>query len=117
MKFYWVIFLLPMLAQATEKSEAFIIKIQDRSMSVVTPEVKKNIFSVIVQNQSLSTQVGKFMVKDKNLKFVSIESGSSASVEIENKTAEPVVFMPISPAFQEIELLFGKKAYEIPSKE
>ena len=50
------------------------------------------------------------------LKFVSIKSGLSEAVEIENKSAENVFFVPVSPAFQEVELVFGKKVYEIPSK-
>ncbi len=112
-----LLFFIPLFAQAAENSLAFIVKIQDRSMSVESPEKKKNQFTVIIENQSLSTQIGKFMVKEKNLKFISVESGHSETVEIENKTADSVVFMPVSPAFQEVELLFGKKAYEIPSKE
>jgi hypothetical protein len=86
-------------------------------MNVLSPEKKKNMFTVIVENRSLSDQVGKFTVGNKILKFVSVDSGKSETVEIENKSNTPVVFVPVSPAFQEVPLLFGKKAYEIPSKE
>lgn len=74
-------------------------------------------FSVIVENKSLSDQIGKFIVGNKILKFVSVQSGKTESVEIENKSQSPVIFVPVSPAFQEVPLNFGKKAYEIPSKE
>ena len=98
-------------------NEAFIIQINDRSMSVVTPETKRALFSVIVENRSLSDQVGKFTANGKILKFVSVKPGKSETVELENKTSSQVVFVPVSPAFQEVDLIFGKKAYEIPSKE
>lgn len=105
---------LPALAQV--KTENFIIQIQDRSMSVVAPDKRKAIYSVLVENRSLSDQLGKFTVQGKILKYVSVKSGVTEPVEIENKTSANVVFVPVSPAFQEVELLFGKKAYEIPSK-
>lgn len=116
MKFLFL-FLVPICAFAQVKSEGFIIQVNDRSMSVLSPARKRNLFSVIVENRSLSNQIGKFQVGSKVLKFVSVQSGKTEVVEIENKTKAPVIFVPVSPAFQEVPLLFGKKAYEIPSKE
>lgn len=97
--------------------ETFVIQIDDRSMTVESPLKHKTLFSVIVENRSLSDQVGKFTVDGKNLKFVTIKSGKSETVEIENKTSSPLFFVPLSPAFQNVELIFGKKKYEVPSKE
>lgn len=116
MRFLFLI-LFPVLSFAAVKPEGFVIQINDRSMYVLSPETKKNMFAVIVENRSLSDQVGKFTVGNKILKFVSVQSGKTETVEIENKASSPVVFIPVSPAFQEVPLLFGKKAYEIPSKE
>ena len=116
MKLFLSLLFLSSVAMAEPKSDTFIIQIHDRSMSVVTPEKRKNVFSVLVENHSLSNQLGKFTVEGKLLKYVSVQSGQTEPVEIENKTASNVVFVPVSPAFQEVELLFGKKAYEIPSK-
>lgn len=116
MKFLFLL-LVPMISFAAVKTEVFVVQINDRSMSVISPDNSRPMFSVIVENRSLSNQVGKFIVGSKILKFVSVESGKSESVEIENKSASPVVFVPVAPAFQEVPLLFGKKAYEIPSKE
>ena len=113
---FWFLLLLPVLSFAQVKTEGFIIQINDRSMSVLSPMKKKAMFSVLVENRSLSDQVGKFVVGSKILKFVAVKSGKNEAIEIENKTSEPVVFIPVSPAFQEVPLMFGKKAYEIPSK-
>ncbi len=114
---FWLLLLFPLLSLAQVKPEGFIIQVNDRSMYVLSPEKKKVIFSVIVENKSLSDQVGKFVVGNKILKFISVRSGKSETIELENKTSSPVVFIPVSPAFQEVPLNFGKKAYEIPSKE
>ena len=114
MKFCFLL-LLPIFAQAAApKSEVFIIQVMDRRMSVISPEKERKLFSVIVENRSLSDQVGRFEARGKLLKYVSVPSGKSESVEIENKTGSPVTFIPVSPAFQDVELIFGKKAYEVP---
>jgi hypothetical protein len=113
----WFLLLLISLNAVGASNEAFIIQINDRSMSVITPVTKRALFSVIVENRSLSDQIGKFTANGKILKFVSVKPGSSETVELENKTPSQVIFVPVSPAFQEVELIFGKKAYEIPSKE
>lgn len=116
MKFLFTLLFFSGLAVAQPKPDTFVIQIFDRSMSVLSPDKKKTIFSVLVENRSLSDQLGKFTVEGKNLKFVTVKSGQTEAVEIENKSASNVVFVPVSPAFQEVELFFGKKAYEIPSK-
>lgn len=117
MKLKLLFLLVPTFAYGQLKSEGFIVQVNDSFMYVVSPEKKKNMFSVIVENRSLSDQVGNFIVGNKILKYVSVKSGKSETVEIENKTSSPVVFVPVSPAFQEVPLVFGKKAYEIPPKE
>lgn len=114
-----LLLLLPMIAFAapSPKTEVFIIQVMDRKMSVLSPENERKLFSVIVENRSLSDQVGRFESRGKLLKYVAVPSGKSESVEIENTTGAPVTFIPVSPAFQEVELKFGKKAYEVPPKE
>ena len=116
MKLFMCGLMLSFLVQAQPKTEIFVIQIFDRSMTVLSPQKRTEIFSVLVENRSLSDQIGKFIVNGKLIKFVSVKSGITESVEIENKTKSNVVFIPVSPAFQDTELIFGKKAYEIPSK-
>lgn len=112
----WMMLLLPVISWAAPKTEAFIIQINDRSMQVISPDKKRDLFSVMIENRSLSDQVGKFVVSGSNLKFVSVKSGKTETVEIESKSDATVHFVPISPAFQDVPLIFGKKAYEIPPK-
>lgn len=112
MKFLFLF--LPLLLSAAPKTDVFIIRVMDRKMSVLSPEKERKLFSVIVENKSLSDQVARFETRGKLLKYVSVPSGKTESVEIENTTGSPVVFVPVNPAFQEVELIFGKKAYEVP---
>lgn len=100
-----------------QTAKPFVIQVNDRSISVNSSEVRKSMFSVIVENRSLSDQIAKFTIQGKIIKYVSVKSGKSETVEIENKSQIPVYFVPVSPAFQEVELIFGKKSYEVPSKE
>jgi len=102
---------------AEVKGEGFIITITDQRIGVISPVTKRNLYSVIVENKSLSEQVGKFVLGDKILKFISLPSGKSGVVEIENKSKNDIFYVPVSPASQEVPLIFGKKAYEIPPKE
>jgi len=114
-----LLLLIPLLSYAAPapKTEVFIIQVMDRKMSVLSPDKERKLFSVIVENRSLSDQVGRFESKGKLLKYIAVPSGKSESVEIENTSGDPVKFIPVSPAFQEVELTFGKKAYEVPPKE
>jgi hypothetical protein len=111
------IIIFPLMAVASVKTDAFVITINDRSIAVLSPATSRPLFSVIVENRSLSNQIGKFTVNDKIIKFISVLSGQSETIEIENKSKSSVVFVPVGPAFQDVELKFGKRAYEIPSKE
>lgn len=101
---------------AQTHNPSFILKLNDSGINVSAPAKSMKMFSVIIENNSLSDQVAKFVSGTKDLKFVSIESGKSQTVEIENKTKLPVFFVPVSPSFQEVELKFGKDNYEVPPK-
>lgn len=114
---WFLFFLLPIVSFAGPQVESFVIQIQDRSMTVLSPDKKSPFFTVLVENRSLSDQVGKFTVGGKTTKYLAIPSGKSESVQIDNKSYASVFFIPVSPAFQDVELQFGKKAYEIPPKE
>lgn len=95
---------------------SFILKLTDAGINVSAPQKSMKMFSVIIENNSLSDQVAKFVSGSQDIKFVTIESGKSQTIEIENKAKLPVFFVPVSPSFQEVELKFGKDSYEVPPK-
>lgn len=116
MKLVLLTIFLANLSWAQTHNPSFILKLTDSGVSVSAPEKKMKMFTVIVENNSLSDQVAKIVSGTDSIKYLTIESGKSTTVEIENKGNNPIYFVPVSPAFQEIELTFGKKPYEVPPK-
>lgn len=103
--------------QAYEKADAFMVTIFERSIKVLSPAKFNNPQGIVLTNETLVKVVGKVIDEnDKVLKFVSIEPGQFRSIEVKFKKNSKLYFVPMSPSFQEVELVFGKKAYEVPPK-
>ncbi len=107
-----LLFIIPLRTFAVE---SFRVTIYDRSVKLEAPAKVAKVYSVIVENKSLSDVVGKFHSHGEDLKFVSIKASRSRSVEFAHQTNQLVYFKILSPAFQELALEVGKKAYEVPS--
>ncbi len=116
MKLIGLLLLIPIFCLAESRPDTFIVSMMDRKVQVISPEKIRDIFSVVVENKSLSKLVAKFSTEEGTIKFISIESGKTETVEIKHNNGAKVFFVPLSPAFQEIELIVGKKEYEIPSQ-
>lgn len=113
MKYLWVFWLcLPAWGL-----EAFKVQVHDRSVRVEAPAKFRQQYAVVVENLSLSDITGKFLAGGKDLKFVAVKSGESRTVEFTHDGKLPVRFRPLTPAFQEVVLEFGKGPYEIPPKQ
>lgn len=100
----------------TTINDGFIVEFMDRKVHVISPERVKGTFVVIVENKSLSSLVAKFSTPEGAIKYISVGSGVSETIEMTHKLGSKIFFVPLSPAFQEIELIVGKKEYEIPSQ-
>jgi hypothetical protein len=111
-----IVLLTSIISLGAGRSDTFIVSMLDRKVHVISPDKVQGTFTVIVENKSLSKLVGKFSTPEGALKYVSVESGATETVEITHKSGSKVFFVPLSPAFQEIELIVGKKEYEIPSE-
>ncbi len=112
MKFFLLALLLTPLTSLA--LESFRVTIHDRSVKLESPSKVIKIYSVIVENKSLSDVVAKFYSQGEDLKFVSVKANSSKSVEFSHSSKNLVYFKILSPAFQELALEAGKKAYEVP---
>lgn len=97
-------------------AEAFKIQVLDRRVVVQSPERVGATYSVEVQNSSLNDLVGKFHANGVDLKFVSVRAGASKVVEFKVTPKAVVAFQPLAPASQQVDLIVGKKTYEIPPK-
>lgn len=94
--------------------ETFKIELHDRKIRVEAPKSVAAQYAVIVENLSLNDVVGKFHSAGKDLKFVNVKAGLTKTVEFRHTGKGAVIFQPLAPAFQEVELTAGKKTYEIP---
>jgi hypothetical protein len=102
---------------AIESLDGFLVSAFDDRYKVISPEKFKSNMEVIVENKTLVRLVGKVMTNNnKSVAFVSIEPEKYQKVNIILKKGDIVHFYPLSPAFQEVELIVGNKNYEIPPK-
>ncbi len=106
--------LLILMIPAAFAVEAFRIELHDRKIHVESPVKVGTQYAVIVDNQSLNDTVGKFHSAGVDLKFITVKAGATRSVEFRHTGKENVYFQPMAPAFQQVELIAGKKTYEVP---
>lgn len=104
-------------AFAIESSNGFLVTAYDESFRVVSPMKFKNPMEVIVENKTLVRLVGKVIINNKqNVGFTSIDTDKYQRIMVDLKKGDVLHFVPLSPAFQEVELIVGNKIYEIPPK-
>lgn len=118
-------FLIITFSHAQERSSAFIISSYGDYFKVMGPAelvglakiTKDQTVAVIIENKTLSKLVGKIesSIKDQ-VQFVTVEAGQTKTVDLTLKKNHRYFFYPLSPSFQRVELMIGKKAYEIPPK-
>jgi hypothetical protein len=101
-----------------EFSYSFIIRIYGKKVRVISPKKYSAEISLIVENKSLQKQIGKIMTtKGELISFIAVDSNKTVSKKISIKKGVRLIFIPLSPAFQEIELIEGKESYEIPPRQ
>jgi hypothetical protein len=104
-------------AQAIETLSGFLVTAYDDRFKIVSPLKFNAPMDVIVENKTLVRLIGKIVVNNKkNVGFVSIDSDKYQRVIVDLKKGDVLHFVPLTPAFQEVELIVGNKNYEIPPK-
>ena len=104
-------------ALAIESSNGFLVTAYDESFRVVSPEKFINKMEVIVDNKTLVRLIGKIMINNKQVnEFISVDQNKFKIVTVDLKKDDVLYFFPLSPSFQEVELIVGNKTYEIPPK-
>lgn len=111
-----VAFLVPD-SQAREKSEAFIVSFFDDHVKVISPDLLSKDSYVIIKNKTLSKLVARLEAPIGNIiEQVAIQAQDQASYSLASGVGKQIFLVPLSPASQEVELIIGKMAYEIPAK-
>lgn len=102
---------------AIESLDGFLVESYDASFRVVSPQKFKSKMEVIVENKTLTKLVGRLQVNNKaTTLYYTVEPGAYDKKIVDLKKGDILHFVPISPPFQEVELIVGNKIYEIPPK-
>jgi hypothetical protein len=102
---------------AIESLSGFLVTAYDDRFRVVSPEKFRSPMEIVIENKTLVRLIGKVVVNNKmTLGFTSIESENYQKLSANLKKGDVLHFIPLTPAFQEVELIVGNKTYEIPPK-
>ncbi len=102
---------------AIESLEGFLITAFDENFKVVSPTKFKPAMEVIVENKTHIKLIGKLVVNNsKTVHFYTVAPQDYQKIIVNLKKDDVLHFIPLSPAFQEVELIVGNKNYEIPPK-
>ena len=118
-KIFFIVFAIIFSANvfAIESLDGFLVSAYDDRFKIVSPEKFKVSMEVVVENKTLVRLIGKLTINRKNsVTFLSIDSGKYQKAVVKLKKGDILHFVPLSPAFQEVELIVGNKNYEIPPK-
>ena len=105
-------------AQAIESLDGFLVSAYDDRFRVVSPEKFKPTMEVIIENKTLVRLIGKLTVNNQtaNVGYISVDSEKFQKANVKLKKGDILHFVPLTPAFQEVELVVGNKIYEIPPR-
>ncbi len=110
-------FLIMGKVMAIESLDGFLVSAYDDRFKVISPEKFKASMEVIIENKTLVRLVGKLVLNNKeNVSFLSVDSDQYKKAVVKLKKGDVLHFIPLTPAFQEVELIVGNKTYEIPPK-
>lgn len=117
--FFGILFLLQLTsnALAIETLDGFLVSAYDDRFKVISPEKFKPTMEVVIENKTLVRLIGKLVINHStNASFVSVEPEKFQKANVKLKKGDVLHFVPLSPAFQEVELIVGNKNYDIPPK-
>ena len=98
-----------------ESLDGFLVSAYDDRFVVISPEKFKPTMEVIIENKTLVRLVGKLTInRSTNASYISVESDKFQKANVKLKKGDLLHFVPLSPAFQEVELIVGNKKYDIP---
>ena len=110
-------FLFCLSINSYESPDAFIVKVYDQKVRVLSPVKYDPELNVIVENKTRVTLKAKLVTEtESNVEFLSLEAGRTTNIKLKNLDKEKVFFIPLSPPLQKVELKLGSKPYEIPPR-
>jgi hypothetical protein len=112
-----LIFQFSSVLYSIESLDGFLVSAYDDRFRVISPEKYKDNMEVIVENKTLVKLIGKLAINKKNVvSYFAVAPEKFQRVVIKLKKGDVLNFIPLSPAFQDVELIVGNKIYEIPPR-
>ena len=103
--------------EAYESPDAFIVKVFDEKVRVLSPKKDDPHLSVIIENKTQVTLRGKVETESGGQSALfTLDPHKMTHVKLENLKKERIFFIPLSPPLQKVELKLGNKPYEIPPR-
>ncbi len=114
---YLICLILSGNVRSIESLDGFLVTAYDDRYKVVSPQRFKNKMEVIVENKTLIKLIGKIVLNNsKSIAYYAVPPETYQKVIVDLKIGDIIHFYPMSPAFQEVELIVGNKNYEVPPK-
>lgn len=111
------LFIISSNAFAIESLDGFLVSAHDDRFKVISPEKFKPSMEVVIENKTLVRLIGKLTINNAgSASFISVDPEKYQKAIVKLKKGDVLHFVPLSPAFQEVELIVGNKNYEIPPK-
>lgn len=98
----------------SQYSNSFIVEIDERKIRVTSPKSKDKIVSIVFINKTLDKVISELRTDDKVLKRFTLKREDKQVLQIDIKSIKKLIYVPIAPAFESVELKFKKEPYEIP---
>lgn len=115
--FYFLLISNIAFSQEIKNLDSFLVTAFDDRFQVISPLNFKSNMEIVLENKTSVKLIGKLVVNNsKNETFVAIMPSKFQKAMVKLNKGDRLHFIPMSPAFQEIELIVGNKTYEIPPK-
>lgn len=103
---------------SAQRADSFIISAYSDHYKVLAPTSTAKNISIIIENKMLVNLIGRVeSSKGALIENIRVPAGEYRTIDLKTSYANEVYsFIPLSPAFQSVELKIGQEAYEIPAK-
>lgn len=95
---------------------SFIVEVTDRKIKVTSPLKKVDIVSIIIMNKTFEKITSVLKSDTKVLKRFVLKPEGKEVIQVNFSKVKALYYVPVSPPFEAVKLMFKQRPYEIPQK-
>jgi hypothetical protein len=95
---------------------SFIVEVSDRKIKVTSPLKKVDIVSIIIVNKTFEKITSELKSDKKVLKRFVLKPEGKEVIQVNFSKVKALYYVPVSPPFEAVKLIFKQRPYEIPEK-